>query len=211
MIRNRPFATSTFARVLFGAGLSALVLSAGACTTTSGQGKTRVLDADQDDGLGGTGTESTDIRSIAERMAREIVGVRWPETGEVPRIALLPVENHTRFRVDPKVIQNKLLVNLVKYSAGRVVFLPRDSEAQVMAEREKKRAGMYDQGEKAQAMAGADYLLKGEMRSLSKSGEGGVSDYITYTFQLINAETGAALWAGDYETKKAAETSVVYQ
>ena len=37
-----------------------------------------------------------------------------------------------------------------------------------MAERQKKRAGMYDQGESTAAMFGADYFLKGEMRSLSK-------------------------------------------
>lgn len=190
----------------------ALLGASMACNTTSQKGKaTRVLDPDADDGLGGTGTESGDIRTIAERMSREILGIRWPETGEAPRIAVLPVANQTRFRVDPKILQNKLTKELVNHAAGRVAFLARDSEAAVMAEREKKRAGMYDHGETSPAMAGADYLLKGEMRAVSKGAREGVSDYIVYSFQLIDAETGTIMWMGDYETKKAGDVGVVYQ
>ncbi|MFH1807423.1 MAG: CsgG/HfaB family protein [Pseudomonadota bacterium] len=192
------------------ATIGALLLSSTACYTTS-QGKTKVLDPDADDALGGTGTESGDIRTIAERMSREIAGIRWPEGGATPRIAVLPIDNQTRFRVDPKLLQNKLVKELVNNARGRFMFLARDSEQEVIAEREKKRAGMYDTGNSTAAMAGADYLLKGEMRALSKATREGNSDYIVYTFQLIEAETGGILWVGDYETKKAGSTGVVYQ
>lgn len=194
------------------AGLLALGLSLMACATASTQqGPTRVLDPDADDGLGGTGTESSDIRTLGERMAREILGISWPEEGETPRVAVLPIVNQTRFRVDPKLLQNKLLKALVTHAKGKLTFLARDSEEAILQERAKKRSGMYDQGEDAPAMFGADYFIKGEMRSLSKSNSGEVSDYIVYSFQLINAETAAILWMGDYETKKAGDTGVVYQ
>ena len=187
-----------------------LLVGALSCATTS-QEKTRILDPDADDQLGGTGTESSDIRAIGERMAREIMAISWPAEGETPRIAVLPIVNQTRFRVDPKLLQNKLTKSLVDQAAGKLVFLARDSEQAVMEERERKRAGLYDQGENRAAMFGADFLLKGEMRSLSKAASGQVSDYMVYSFQLINAETGAILWMGDYETKKAGSTGVVYQ
>lgn len=181
------------------------------CPSTTRHGNTKILNADADDGLGGTGTESGDIRTVAQRMSREIVGIQWPQTGAIPRIAVIPLTNQTRFRVDPKLLQNKLVKELVKNSAGRVMFLARDSEQVVMAEREKKRAGIYDSGKQEAAMAGADYLLKGEMRGLAKASREGNSDYIVYTFQLIDAESGGILWMGDYETKKASDVDVVYQ
>lgn len=186
-----------------------LALCAGCFTTT--HGKTRVLDPDADDRVGGTGTESGDIRTVAERISREISGIQWPETGAAPRIAVLPLENHTRFRVDARLLQNKLVKELVNVSGGRFMFLARDSEQEVMQERERKRAGLYDSGQQAAAMAGADYFLKGEMRGLAKASRESHSDYIVYTFQLIDAETGGILWMGDYETKKAGDVGVVYQ
>lgn len=181
------------------------------CSTVTGQGKTRVIDVSTDDELGGTGTESGDIRSMAEKMAREIAGIRWPRAGEAPRIAVLPIINQSRFRIDPKLLQNKLVRDLVTFARGQVQFLARDTEKDVMAEREKKRAGIYDSGNNTKAMFGADYLLKGEMRALSKSSREGVSDYIHYSFQLIDAETGAILWADDFETKKVGSVGVIYQ
>lgn len=183
----------------------------GGCMTTTSQGRTRVIDASSDDDLGGTGTESGDVRAMAERMAREIVGIKWPTQGEIPRIAVLPVENQTRFRVDPKLLQNKLVKDLVSFGQGRISFLARDNERAVMEERAKKRAGIYDSGNSSRAMAGADYLLKGEMRALSKSSRDGVSDYIHYSFTLLNAETSVILWMGEYETKKVGSVGVIYQ
>ena len=204
--------TRKFLKILTTLSLFTLCMAFMACATASTkQSGTRVLDPDADDGLGGTGTDSSDIRTIGERMAREILGISWPEGGETPRIAVIPIVNETRFRVDPKLLQNKLLKSLITHAKGKLTFLARDSEQDIIQEREKKRAGMYDQGESAPAMFGADYFIKGEMRSLSKSNSSETSDYIVYSFQLINTETAAILWMGDYETKKAAETGVVYQ
>ncbi len=193
-------------------GLVLLILvSLTACKYSTLPKKTTILEASQDDNLGGTGTDSGDVKAMAERMAREIVSIQWPKVGATPRIAVLPIENQTRFRVDPRLLQNKLVKDLVVFSKGQVSYLARDSEQAVMAERAKKRSGIYDQGKSSAAMAGADYLLKGEMRSLSKASKEGVSDYIVYSFQLFDAETGVILWMGDYETKKMGQTGVIYQ
>jgi TolB-like protein len=49
------------------------------------------------------------------------------------------------------------------------------------------------------------------MRSLSKAAGGQTSDYLVYSFKLVNAETGGILWMDDFETKKAGDTGVIYQ
>jgi TolB-like protein len=180
------------------------------CATTS-QGNTKILDVAQEDDLGGTGTSSADVRNVAEKIARGIVGIEWPHGGAKPRIAVLPIRNETRFRVDPKLLQNKLVKELVNFSAGKIAFLARDSEQAVMLERGKKRAGIYDSGKKTASLAGADYLLKGEMRALSKASREGVSDYIVYSFELIDAEDSSILWAGEFETKKQGQVGIIYQ
>ncbi len=187
------------------------LFSLSACRLSTAQGNTKIIDTSADDNLGGNGTSSGDVKAMAERMAREIAGINWPRQGELPRIAVLPIENQTRFRIDPKLLQNKLVKDLVGFAGGKVMFLARDSENAVMAERAKKRAGYYDQGRQTKALAGADYLLKGEMRALSKSTREGTSDYLLYSFTLIDAESGGILWAGDFETKKVGDVGVIYQ
>lgn len=191
---------------LFSAGLIS-----GCSTITAQSGKTRVIDESADDDLGGTGPDSGDFRACAERVARGITGIRWPRQGDTPRIAVLPFTNHTRFRVDFKLLQNTAVHDLVSSARGQVLFLARDSEAQVMAERDKKRSGHFDSGKQAKAMFGADYFLKGEMRALSKSSREAESDYIQYNFELIDAETTAILWAGECKTKKVGTIGVIYQ
>src|SRR3989338_7734702 len=121
--------------------LMALILAS--CKYSTLPKNTQVLEASQDDNLGGTGTDSSDVRAMAERMAREIAGIDWPRQGVRPRVALLPLENQTRFRIDPKLLQNKLVKDLINFSQGQVAYLARDSEQAVMQERAKKRAGMY--------------------------------------------------------------------
>lgn len=58
----------------------------------------------------------------------------------------------------------------------------------------------------------ADYLLTGEISSLSKATSGGVrSDYIIMSFQLVDPVTNEVLWEDAYETKKKSSSSVLYR
>ena len=188
-----------------------VLLCTTACSYRTAQGKTKVLDASTQDTLGGTGTSSADIRVMADRMARAVSAIQVPEGSAQPRINLLPIANRTRFRMDAGVLRNKLMKELVNRTQGKFVFMARDSEQEVLQERAKKREGLYDALSTNQTLLGADYLLKGEMRALSKASGQGVSDYIVYSFSLINAETTQIVWMDDYETKKQSSVGVVYQ
>lgn len=58
----------------------------------------------------------------------------------------------------------------------------------------------------------ARYLLSGEMRGISKAaGAGDRSDYILFSFQLIDPVSNELVWEDIYETKKVSNTGVLYR
>ena len=80
----------------------------------------------------------------------------------------------------------------------------------IRAEREAKRAGeVTSSGEKQ--VSGADYFLTGTLKSISKSAGGMVSDYVYFSFELIDAESSNVVWANDYDVKKVGERGVLYR
>ena len=61
------------------------------------------------------------------------------------------------------------------------------------------------------ASAEVDFLLKTELRSLTKDNGRATSDYLQYAFQLERPRDGAVLWSGMYETKRVSAVDVIYQ
>ena len=177
-------------------GVPALLLAAGCvalsgCATTS-QGPTVQLDADVDDRLGGTGPESGDVRGASEQVARAITGAcaQGLVDSVHPRIALMPVRNLSRFRVDPQLLRNRLTHDLVAHARGRYDVVPIDDDTQA---------------------ANAALTLKTEMRSLTKNNGEATSDYIQYACTLERPIDGTAVWSGIFETKRRSSVDVIYQ
>ncbi len=173
---------------------------------------TRTILPDEDDNLGGTGIESTDIRTVARKMAVSILEV--PEIakaqGTAPKIALLPVKNSTRFLINQDIFTKKIRIQLNENAQGKVRFLARDRIEDVMQERQRKRDNLVGAGKEADMM-GVDYYLTGELMGISKAAGGDRSDYISMSFQLIDAETSEIIWENEYEVKRVGEAGVVYQ
>ena len=177
--------TAAFAVVL------TLVLST-SCALRTGQKNTIALDADLDDGLGGTGIESGDVRGAADQIARALAhDLRTEAPGGRMRVAVLPVQNRTRFRIDPALVQNHLVHDLMQQSQRRF---------QLVAVRDTTRSS-----------ATANAVLKTELRSLTKDDGAVTSDYVEYWFALEDAVDGTLLWSGMYETKRASAIDVIYQ
>lgn len=169
------------------------------------------MSPDADDSLGGTGIDSADVRTVAQKMARSLLGV--PQIAEAPtppRVALLPVKNRTRFRIDSDILTTKIRDEIMMHTRGKMVFLARDRVKAIMRERQKKRAGEVT-ASKHSKLRGADYFLTGELRSISKASSKGVSDYVVYSFQLIDTETSEIIWSESYEVKKQGKWGTVYQ
>jgi len=173
---------------------------------------TRSILPDEDDNLGGTGIESTDIRTVARKMAVSILEV--PEIskaqGAAPKIALLPVKNSTRFLINSDIFTKKIRIQLNENTQGKLRFLARDRIEDIMQEKQRKIDGLVSASKEADMM-GVDYYLTGELMGISKAAGGDRSDYISMSFQLVDAETSEIIWENEYEVKRVGEAGVVYQ
>jgi hypothetical protein len=155
------------------------------CTSVTKQSKkSMVLDASQEDTIGGTGTSSADVRSMAERMARDISGINFENQDRV-RIVFQSIENESRFSFNPNLIKDRLFTDLLEFSAGTKLQFTEKS-------------------------AGANYVLSGRVTGLSKGSSEGVSDYLLYTFTLVDTDS-TVVWKKAYETKKQGNVGVMYR
>lgn len=199
--------------------VGAFCLFLAGCTTLE-TSYTKTIQPDQDDELGGTGIESTDIRTVSRKMAESILGVPQIMNAQgSPKIALLPVKNSTRFIINKDMFTKKIRIQLNQNAQGKVTFLARDRIEDILKERKIKRPTETDETEGADNVShsklvdlmGVDFYLTGELMGLSKAINGDRSDYISMSFQLIDAETSEVIWENEYEVKRVGTAGVVYQ
>jgi hypothetical protein len=173
-------------------GWVAVFFTLTSCSWVQKNQPTTSIDADADDGLGGTGIESGDIRSAADQISRALlVDAGAARTTDQQRVVVLPVKNESRFRIDPALLQNQLVNDLVKHAKGRFTVLTVRPDATTRSTGET--------------------FLRTEVRSLTKHAEDAESDYVQYAFTLERAADGAVLWTGMYDTKRIDSVDVVYQ
>jgi len=190
--------------VLAAACLSVVFLALG-CTRSA------YVNLDEPDVLGGTGIDSQDVRTVAQEMSRDLLRAdAIAQAEEKPVVALLPVRNETRFRIDTDIMTLQMRDLLIQNAGDKITFVARDRMGEVYAEREAKRAGEVSAGAE-KMVSGADYFLTGTLKPIHKSSSGKVSDYVYYSFELIDAESSELVWAKGYDVKKVGERGVLYR
>jgi len=164
--------------------------------------------------VAGLGIESQDLGEVADKMLRSILDTPVIAEAEVaPTVVLLPVENNTRFPVNKDIFLSLIKARLNSEAKGKVRFLAREEMEAIKQEREMKRSGEYDYDPTKQAakLRGGDYFLTGRLEGMSHRGTAGASDYVLYTFKLIDAETSEEVWEDYAEMKKEGLDDVVYR
>ena len=80
-------------------------------------------------------------------------------------------------------------------------------------ERDLKLSGQVTGGEKitGNKFKGADYILTGTFKGISGRGNAGASDYVLYSFQLIDPDTSEIVWGGNHQIKKQGKDDVTYR
>jgi len=166
--------------------------------------------------VAGTGIESQDIVTVAEKMARGIVTV--PEIANrqgVPRVVLLPVKNETRFPINKDIFLQEIMSLLNERSDGKVRFLARDRMADLERERELKQTGQVTSTTGTDLtrsqFKGADFMLTGKLMSQTTKTSAGTSDYVLYTFELIDPNTSEIIWQGRHNVKKQGLEDAAYR
>lgn len=211
--------------------LMCLVLTVSGCTSTGIKNPSgiapRVVDPNQQSLGAGTGIESQDMIQVTDKMARSILAI--PEianAAEPPIIALYPVTNDTRFPINAEIFTARIKASLNSKCLGKVRFISRDpskenagdptrvpgSDVTRAVERERmlKDSGMVTSSKSA-PMAGADYFLTGKLIGMSQAASTGRSDYIMYSFSLIDAETTIEVWEDFAEIKKEGLEDAIYR
>jgi penicillin-binding protein activator len=163
------------------------------------------IDMDKDDSLGGTGTESGDIRAMSDKFVRSLLENKIIANAKgTPTVALLSVKNDVNdatIRIDTDMILLKMKTDLSKAANGKIVFLDRAKLDDVKKEHAAKDEGDVTRSSK-RAIYGADYFMTGTVKSLTKSSAEGKTNYLYYEFHLTDAETTAEVWIDDYEQKR---------
>jgi curli biogenesis system outer membrane secretion channel CsgG len=128
-------------------------------------------------------------------------------------VVLDPVENRTRFPINKDIFLTRIRAQLNSRAQGKVIFLARDRMATLERERNLKREGALTSASdpNVQEFQGADYFLTGTLEGLSTRTRAGTSDYILYSFQLIDARTSAIVWEDMAEVKKQGLEDAAYR
>lgn len=198
--------------------LLTLVLALSACVTSNLNNRpgipTREIAVDRPGVVAGTGPESQDLTRVADKMIRHILDTPVIANATTPpRIVLLPVENNTRFPINKNIFLKLIKARLNSEAHGKVIFLAREEIQNIQAERQLKREGALDdnQSRRTNAPKGADFFLKGSLDGMGQASNAGTSDYILYTFKLIDTETGEEVWENLDQIKKEGLDDVVYR
>jgi PBP1b-binding outer membrane lipoprotein LpoB len=172
------------------------------------------MKADERGFVAGTGVESQDLVAVTDKMSRGILGLdRVARATTAPNVVLEPVVNETRFPINKDIFLTRIRASLNSKAQGKVIFLAREQLAALQKERELKRAGELTSttDPTVQEFKGADYFLTGKLQGMTTKAKAGVSDYVLYTFQLIDARTSAIVWEDLAEIKKQGLEDAAYR
>jgi hypothetical protein len=172
------------------------------------------MGADERGFVAGTGIESQDLVNVTDRMVRSILGI--PEIARAqtpPRVVLDPVVNDTRFPLNKDIFTDRIRIELNRHATGRVRFLARDRMSTLERERELKQTGQVTASADPNVteFRGADYFLTGKLSGMTTRTSAGTSDYVLYSFQLIDARTSEIIWEDAAEIKKQGLEDAAYR
>jgi|ERR1043166_4448607 PBP1b-binding outer membrane lipoprotein LpoB len=164
--------------------------------------------------VAGTGVESQDLVAVTDKMARNILNVRQIANAQgTPRVILDPVVNETRFPINKDIFLSRIRAQLNEKSQGKVIFLARERMAALEKERQLKQSGQVTSSTDPNVVAfkGADFVLTGKLQGLTTKTAAGTSDYVLYSFQLIDVNTSDIIWEGSSEIKKQGLEDAAYR
>jgi PBP1b-binding outer membrane lipoprotein LpoB len=164
--------------------------------------------------VAGTGVESQDLVAVTDKMARSVLST--PEIMRAqgtPRVVLLPVQNETRFPFNKDIFLTRIRTQLNSKAMNKVRFLAREHMAALEKERDLKQSGAVTSTSDPNVVEfkGADFFLTGKLQGLTTRTSAGVSDYVLYSFQLIDARTSDIIWEDSAEIKKQGLEDAAYR
>ena len=168
--------------------------------------------------VAGIGIESQDIISMCDKMMRTMMANPLLANASSPPHIIVDAayfRNESSSRINLNMITDRLRLGLNQYANGRMIFVGRHYADMVDKERRLKDNGKVDRGTTAYAAKtlGGDYRLGGRITSLDAVAQksGLASRFTQVIFEMVDLQTGAIAWGGQYSFKKAAADDVIYR
>ena len=206
-MKRLPYAVSTLALAALFSGCSSGVQNPRGIPVTQ-------MNADERGFVTGTGVESQDLVTVTDKMSRSILGIpQISGAPAAPRVVLEPVINETRFAINKDIFLTRIRTQLNSKAQGKVTFLAREHMAALEKERALKQSGQVTASSdpKVVEFRGADFFLTGKLQGLTTKTRAGTSDYILYSFQLVDARTSEIVWEDVAEIKKQGLEDAAYR
>lgn len=215
---HRTFMNSCLRRISVSAGLAAVIVTLVGCASSGVNNPRGVpvteMKPDERGFVAGTGVESQDLVAVTDKMARSILGTpQIQKANGTPRVVLDPVVNESRFAINKDIFLTRIRTALNQQARGKVIFLARDRMATLEREQQLKQSGQVTANHDPNVVEfkGADFFLTGKLQGMTTKTSKGVSDYILYSFQLIDARTSEILWEDSAEVKKQGLEDAAYR
>ena len=205
-------------RFLIAAGSVAAAMFISGCASDGVKNPSGVpvteMKADERGFVAGTGVESQDLVAVTDKMSRSILGI--PEIANAkstPRIVLEPVVNDTRFPTNKDIFLTRIRTSLNEKAMGKVRFIDREIMKTLQHENELKKSGQVTASSDPTVVEfrGADYFLTGKLEGMTTRTSAGTSDYILYSFRLVDARTSEIVWESSAEIKKQGLEDAAYR
>jgi len=204
--------------------LAGVLLLAGGCATYTSQvenapGRPSVYQAPDTTGpSAGVGIESQDIVGMCDQMMRDMMANPLLANAARPPHVIVDsayFRNEGSQRINLNLITDRIRVALIRAANGRMVFVGRHAADMVEKERKLKREGVVGGGTAPAAAKtlGADYRLSGRIADLNQLSNttGMTTRFTQIIFEMMDLETGAVVWAGEYSFRKSAADDIIYR
>ena len=194
--------------------LAAVVVSGCASSGVKNPGgvDVRQMGADERGFVAGTGIESQDIVAVGDEMARAILGTPAIASAPTPPIVMLKaIENETRFPINKDIFLQEIMSRLIENSAGKVRFLDRDPAVDAELNLQRSGAVGANKDVSVNKKMGYDYILKGKLIGQTTRTSNGTSDYVLFTFDLVDIRTTEIIWQKSHRIKKQGQDDAVYR
>ncbi len=168
--------------------------------------------------VAGVGIETQDIISMCDKMMRSMMANPILANAASPPHVIVDAvyfHNESTSRLNMNIITDRLRSGLTQHANGRMIFIARHHSDMVEKERKLKREGVVDQATAPQTKKtlGGDYRLGGRITSLDSIAQktGLTQRYTQIVFEMIDLETSAIVWGGEYSFQKAAADDIIYR
>ena len=153
---------------------------------------------------------STDLQTIAEKMVNSML-VSPVIGADRPVIYVSQIKNKTAEHIDTKSITDKISTAMLKSGKVRFTAASEINKDLVDQLEYQENTGLVapETRKKLGRQIGADYMIYGEITSITKKAKRKTDVYYKITLKLADIETGIIEWMDEKEIRKQAQKGIL--